>query len=124
MGTEIFLCVIAGSAALTMLLASVVSLSQKQRAEREFLSLLTQEAVATPLRELRCQIMKRGAMSVSGLQSLTDRLGSLAGELSKEHKLQIERGLRKGSLLGRARYAAKLMNRAGIGSGSLPIATT
>jgi hypothetical protein len=123
MDAEIFLSVIAGSAALTGLFGSIISMAQKRRAEREFLNVLAQETVATPLRELRYRIAKHGAMSVSELQSLTARLGSLAGGLSKEHKLQIQHGLRQRSLRGRARYAAKLMNGAGIGSGSLPIAT-
>ena len=122
MDAEVLLSVIAGSAALTGLLASIVSLAQKRRAEREFLNLLGREAVATPLREFRHQMMKHGAMSSSELQSLIARLRSLAGELPKEHKLQIESGLRQRSLRGRARYAAKLMNSAGIGSGSLPVA--
>ena len=123
MEAEIFLSVVAGSAALTALLASVVSLAQKRRAEREFLNVLARETVAKPLRELRYRMVKQGAVSASELQSLTARLAALAGELSKEHKLQIERGLRQRSLRGRAQYAAKLMNHAGIGSGSLPIAT-
>jgi len=123
MDAEIVLSVIAGSAAVTGLFGSIASMAQKRRAEREFLNVLAQETVARPLRELRYRIMKHGAMSVSELQSLTTRLGSLAGELSKEHKLQIQHGLKQRSLRGRARYAAKLMNRAGIGSGSLPIAT-
>src|SRR5690349_1159377 len=115
MEAEIFLSVVAASAALTALLASVVSLARKQRAEREFLNVLTQEAVAEPLREIRYRMMKQGAVSASELQRLTSRLGSLASELSKEHRLQIEHGLRQRSLRGRARYAEKLMNRAGIG---------
>jgi len=123
MDAEIVLSVIAGTAALTGLLASIVSVAQKQRAEREFLNLLAQEAVATPLRELRRRIVKNGAVNSSELQSLTTRLGNIAGRLSREHRLQIESGLRQTSLRGRARYAAKLMNRAGIGSGALPIAT-
>jgi hypothetical protein len=123
MEAEIILSVVAGSAALAALLGSVVSLAQKQRAEREFLKVLARETVATPLRDLRYRIARRGAMSASELQGLTARLEGLAGELSRKHKLQIERGLRKRSLRNRARYAAELMNRAGIGSGSLPIAT-
>jgi hypothetical protein len=66
--------------------------------------------------------MKDGAVSSSELQKLIGSLEVLTNELSREHKLLIEYGLRQKSLRGRARYAAKLMNRAGIGSGSLPIA--
>lgn len=43
--------------------------------------------------------------------------------LSVEHRRVIQEGLRQRSMRGRARSAAKLMNKAGIGSGSLPIAT-
>src|SRR3954466_6201117 len=86
------------------------------------LTLLGKEAVAMRLRELRRQIMKDGAVSSSELQNLTGCLERLASGLSKEHELRIGQGLRQRSLRGRARYAAKLMNRAGIGSGSLPVA--
>jgi hypothetical protein len=98
-------------------------LTQKQRAEREFLNVLAQEAVAARLLALRRHIMKDGAVSSSELQNLMACLEKLTGELSKEHKTRVEHGLRQRSLRGRARYAAKLMNRAGIGSGSLPVAT-
>jgi hypothetical protein len=122
MDTEVFMSVIAGSAAFAGVLASIVALTRKQRAEREFLVVLAQEPAVTRLRELLRQIMKDGAVSSSELQSLTTCLVKLTGELPKEHQLQIEYGLRQRSLRGRARYAAKLMNRAGIGSGSLPVA--
>ncbi len=122
MDTEVVMSAMAGCAALAGVLASIVALAQKQRAEREFLIVLAEETAATRLRELRCKIMEDGAVSSSELQSLTTFLEKLTNELSTEHRLLVEYGLRQRSLRGRARYAAKLMNRAGIGSGSLPIA--
>ena len=122
MDTEVVMSLAAGCAALTGVLASVFALAQKKRAEREFLIVLVREAAATHLRELRLKIMEDGAVSSSELQNLITFLETLTNELPKEHRLQIAYGLRQRSLRGRARYAAKLMNRAGIGSGSIPVA--
>jgi hypothetical protein len=41
---------------------------------------------------------------------------------STEHRKLIERGMRQRSMRGRVRYIARLMNRAGIGAGSLSVA--
>jgi hypothetical protein len=122
MDTEVVISVIAACAALAGVLASISALTEKQRAERAFLTVLTRDAAATRLRELRCEIMEDGAISSFELQNLIGSLELLTNQLSREHKLLIECGLRQRSIRGRARYAAKLMNRAGIGSGSLPIA--
>jgi len=123
MDTEVIMSVMAGCAAFAGVLASVVGLNQKQRAEREFLNVLANETEAAHLRVLWRKIMEDGAVSSSELQSLIGSLEKLTNELPREHKLLIEYGLRQRSIRGRARYAAKLMNRAGIGSGSLPVAT-
>ncbi len=112
----------AGCAALMGVWASLVTLNRKRQAERQFLSVLAGAAAATQLREIRRRIMEDGAVSSSELQSLIASLEKLTDQLSRQHKLLIEYGLRQRSLRGRARYAAKLMNRAGIGSGSLPVA--
>lgn len=85
--------------------------------------MLANETEAAHLRVLWRKIMEDGAVSSSELQSLIGSLEKLTNELPREHKLLIEYGLRQRSIRGRARYAAKLMNRAGIGSGSLPVAT-
>jgi hypothetical protein len=122
MDTEVVISLMAGCAALAGVFASITALTEKYRAEREFLIVLAKETAAARLRDLRCKIMKDGAVSSSELQKLIGSLEVLTNELSREHKLLIEYGLRQKSLRGRARYAAKLMNRAGIGSGSLPIA--
>ena len=122
MDPEVVMSVMAGGAACVGVLASILALTQKKHAEREFLNVLLEETAAARLRALRCKIMEDGAVSSSELQNLISSLEKLTNELSTEHRLLIEYGLRQRSLRGRARYAAKLMNRAGIGSGSLPIA--
>ena len=122
MDPEVVMSVMAGGAACVGVLASILALTQKKHAEREFLNVLLEETAAARLRELRRKIMEDGAVSSSELQNLISSLEKLTNELSTEHRLLIEYGLRQRSLRGRARYAAKLMNRAGIGSGSLPIA--
>jgi hypothetical protein len=123
MDTEVVMSMMAACAALAGVLVSITALTQKQRAEREFLTvLLARETAAARLRELRSEITKDGAVSSAELQNLIGSLEILTNELSREHKVLIGYGLRQRSIRGRARYAAKLMNRAGIGSGSLPVA--
>jgi hypothetical protein len=122
MDTEVVMSLMAGCAALAGVWASIVALTQKQRAEREFLHVLGRANAASRLREIRRKITEDGAVSSSELQSLISSLEKLTNELPREHQVLIEYGLRQRSIRGRARYAAKLMNRAGIGSGSLPIA--
>jgi hypothetical protein len=123
MDTEVVISVMAACIALTGVLASISALIEKQRAERAFLTVIAGNAAAARLREIRCAIMEDGAVSSSELQNLIGSLELLADQLPREHKLLVAYGLRQRSIRGRARYAAKLMNRAGIGSGSLPVAT-
>jgi len=118
---EVLLSVIACSAATLCLFASIVDLIEKQRAEREFQKVLCNETAARHLRELRSRFMEDGVVSEAELHSLIASLEKLTHELSKKHKLLIERGLHQRSILGRARYVAKVMNKAGIGAGPLPI---
>ena len=122
MDTEVVMSLTAGLAAFVGVFASIVALKQKQSAEREFLHVLVNATAATRLREIRSKITEDGAVSSSELQHLINSLEKLTNELSREHRPLIEHGLRQRSIRGRARYAAKLMNRAGIGSGSLPVA--
>jgi hypothetical protein len=94
---------------------------QKGRAEREYLRLLS--AQATTLCSLRARLTRdRRVMTSEELQELIASLDCVAQGLSPEYQRLIAEGLHQRSVLGRARYVAKLMNKAGIGSGPFLLA--
>jgi hypothetical protein len=94
---------------------------QKSRAEREYLRLLSVHA--TTLRNLRAHLTRdRGVMTSEELQELIASLDGVAHGLSPEYQRLIAEGLHQRSVLSRARYVARLMNKAGIGSGPFLLA--
>lgn len=90
-------------------------------AERCFLAILSLEDRAKPLREIRARVMQKGVATAEELQQLVDLLDSFVQEMPAKYQRAIREGLHQDSMLGQARYVAKLMNRAGIGSGPIPI---
>jgi len=123
MKIDIILSLIAGSAAVIGVIASLSLVKQKFEAERDFLSLLTNDAALPRLRELRKQIPPDGVTSPAELKQLITSLDQLTAGLSERHRQLIREGLWQPSVRGRARYAAKWMNKAGVASGPLLIAT-
>jgi hypothetical protein len=97
------------------------SLWHKYKAEREYLRLLPAQANA--LLEMRNCVMRHGVVTSEELEELITSLDRASEGLSVKHRRLISAALHQRQLRGRARYAAKLMNKAGIGSGPFPIAT-
>jgi hypothetical protein len=97
------------------------TLSHKSKAEREYLSILKEQA--STFQALRNRAMHDGVVTNEELMQIVASLDSASEALSTEHRKLVLTGLHQPSLRGRARYAAKLLNKAGIGSGSLPIAS-
>jgi hypothetical protein len=112
----------ATAAAMVGLASSLLTIKLKMDAERRLLELLSAEDRAQHLRKLRSQVMQDGVTTPEELQQLVDSLEPLLQELSAEHRRAIGEGLHQRSMRGRARYIAKLMNKAGIGSGPLLVA--
>jgi hypothetical protein len=63
-----------------------------------------------------------GAVTQKELTQIIALLERASEGLSAQDRTAVAEGLHQPSLRGRARYAAKLMNKAGIASGSLPLA--
>lgn len=126
MGAEIIvslLSLLAASVAVAGVVHSFASVRHKSIAERRFLGLLASDPSAViRVRELRNQIMHDGVTTPAELRRLIACLESLSRALPEDQRRLVAEGLHQRSLRGRARYAAKLMNKAGIASGSLPIA--
>ncbi len=112
----------AATAAMVGVASSLLTIKLKVDAERRLLELLSAGELAQRLRKLRTEVMQDGVTTPEELQQLVDSLDPLLEELSAEHRRAIGEGLHQRSMRGRARYIAKLMNKAGIGSGPLPIA--
>jgi hypothetical protein len=67
--------------------------------------------------------MVHGGIATSAeIQQLVGSLDGVARALPEDYKQLIEESLLQRSVRGRARYAEKLMDKAGIGAGSPPIA--
>jgi len=96
-------------------------IKRKIDAERCFLAILSLEDRAKPLRELRDRVMQKGVATAEELQQLVDLLDSFVQEMPAKYRRAIREVLHQDSMLGQGRYVAKLMNRAGIGSGPIPI---
>jgi hypothetical protein len=122
MNVDILMSLVACSVAIVALIESVAAIIRKLEAERRFLVVLTSESASGELRRLWDEIMQDGVASKIELQELVASLGQMSERLSVEDRMQIDQGLRQRSMLGRARYVAKLMNKAGVGVGPLPVA--
>lgn len=115
------LVLIALASALMGFVASIWTFKVKLEAERHFLQLLGDKRCATELRALRTEIMRDGVASYEELDALVDRLDRVTLGLSQKHRAVIRRALRQQHIISRARYVAMLLNRAGIGSGAIPV---
>jgi hypothetical protein len=100
---------------------SFLTIRHKSIAEREYSRLLQKRAEA--LRKLRNRVTHDGVVSSEELNQLIASLDRAAQDLSAGHRRLISAALHQPSVRGRARYAAKVMGKAGIGSGPLPLAT-
>jgi hypothetical protein len=121
MEAQLIMAFIAAVAAAGALFVSFSAVLLNAQAERAYLHTL--RARADELRNMRAHMMDRGVITPEELAQLIASLDQIARSLPTKHQRLIAQGLHQRSLRGRARYAAKLMNGAGIGSGPLPIAT-
>jgi hypothetical protein len=110
--------------ALMYLAVSISTIKVKREAEKHFVELLAEEHCATKLRALREEIMRDGVASYDELRTLIDCLDRVSLGLSPKHRASILSGLHQRGAIGRAWYAAKLLNKAGIGSGAIPVPIT
>jgi hypothetical protein len=101
--------------------ASVNAIRRKLAAERLFIAVLSSAETARPLREIWEDILSDGVATIPELKLLVAALERASEALPPEVRNLALEGLRQPSLGARARYAAKLVNRAGIASGPLPI---
>jgi hypothetical protein len=105
----------------TAVVIGFLTIRQRSNAEREYLRLLQRRAEA--LRSLRNRVMHHGVVFPEELNQLIAALDQAADGLSAEHRRLISAALHQPSVRGRARYAAKVMEKAGIGSGPLLLPT-
>ena len=90
-------------------------------ARKKFVELLASPEVAPSLRRLWDDVMRDGVATPAEVDQLVLALDELAKSLSPKDRQRILRGLRQRDLLGRARYIASIMNRAGVAEGRLPV---
>jgi hypothetical protein len=108
--------------AIVVIVINQIVVSRELRAaHREYRRLLLENEDS--LRTLREQIMLDGVVTFDELEHLIRTLERIAEGLSERHRRVIAPSLREHFVRDRARYAAGLMNRAGIGSGYFPIPT-
>jgi hypothetical protein len=117
---KLLLPILSAAVALAGTVLSIMKVGSKSRAEREYLRLLN--ANSAMLLTTRIRVMNDGVVSEAGLTKIIEKLEQTARGLSAEDRRLVATGLHQHSVRGRARYAAKLMNKAGIGSGPLLVA--
>ncbi|HEY0681837.1 MAG TPA: hypothetical protein VGD45_05880 [Steroidobacter sp.] len=123
MQAEILMSVASAVAAIIGVACSIASIKHKSEAEQQFLDILAKRESVVRLHHLRDQIVRDGVATTKELQRLIDALDAESERLSEEHRRLIIEGLHQPSMRGRARYVAKLMDKAGIGSGAIPTVT-
>jgi hypothetical protein len=121
MELQLILSLISGVVAVAGAMMSVATVWLKARAERQYLHRLVERRSA--IREIRNRAMRDGVITPDELQQLIACLEKAAEGMPVAQRRLIAEGLHQRSMRGRARYAAKLMNKAGIGSGYLPVPT-
>jgi len=110
-----FCCV----AAVAFAFAMIKTEREDLAARREFNRLLLENADS--LRILREPIMLDGVATFDELAQLVRALEHVADGLPERHRKVVVEPLRSHDAHQRARYAARVMNKAGIGSGYIPI---
>jgi hypothetical protein len=113
-----FLCALAS---MTTAFISIRRVYRKTSAKRRFIELLASPQVAPSLRNLWDEVMQDGVATRPELEQLVLALDDVARSLSRTDRQLILEGLRQRTALGRARYIASVMNRAGIAEGPLPV---
>jgi hypothetical protein len=111
----VFCCV----AAVAFVIAIIKTEREDLAARREFHRLLVENAGS--LRGLRERIMLDGVATFDELAQLVRALERVAEGLSERHRKVVVWPLQSHDAHQRARYAAHVMNKAGIGSGYIPI---
>ena len=107
-----------------VLLLLIDSISRERKAiaaERSLLNLLRSDPNSQRLRRVRERMAQEGIATLGDLQPLIEPLESLTRTLPVEQQRWIEEGLLQSSARGRARYAERLMDKAGLGSELMPI---
>jgi hypothetical protein len=122
METQIILAVLSAAAAIAGVATSLLTIKYKSDAEDLLVKRLMERVRAQTLKELRDEAMSDGVATERELQRIIESIEAVTTDLSLVHRRAIAQGLRQRSIKGRARYVAKVMNKAGIGSGSLPVA--
>jgi hypothetical protein len=105
----------------TAVVIGFLTIRHRSNAEREYLRLLQRRAEA--LRSVRDRVTHDGVVFPEELNRLIAALDQAAEGLSAQHRRLISAALHQPSIRSRARYAAKVMEKAGIGSGPLLLPT-
>jgi hypothetical protein len=115
MDLQLLLLIVLYVSLLIWVVESVVMVVERSNAEREYLRLLPTQA--NTLLEVYNRVMPDGVVTSEKLEQLIASLDRVSEGLSIGHRRLISAALHQRSLSGRARYAAKVMEKAGIGSG-------
>jgi hypothetical protein len=121
MDGQLLLSAITAGAALAGLAVSTMRLQYKLAAQRRLANLLASDPASVRLQAVRERMVHDGVATAGDLQQLIGHLERLTRTLPVEQQRLIEEGLLQRSVRGRTRYAERLMDKAGLGSGSLPI---
>jgi hypothetical protein len=122
MDAQLLLSAVAAGAGVAGVVVSILRLKRKFDAEHMFLNLLISDPAFAGLQALRERMVHGGIATSAEVQQLVGSLDDVARALPEDYKQLIEESLLQRSVRGRARYAEKLMDKAGIGAGSPPIA--
>ena len=121
MDAQLILSIVPAAAVLFGVLVGFLTIYRRAKAEREYLRLLQRQAEA--LRSVRNRVTHDGVVFPEELNRLIAALDQAAEGLSEQHRRLISAALHQRSIRGRARYAAQVMEKAGIGSGPLLLPT-
>jgi hypothetical protein len=121
MDAQLILSMVPATAVVFGVMVSFLTIYRRANAEREYLRLLQRRAEA--LRSVRNRVMHDGVVFPEELKRLIAALDQAAEGLSAQHRRLISAALHQPSIRGRARYAAQVMEKAGIGSGPLLLPT-
>jgi hypothetical protein len=93
---------------------SIISLRRKINAEKKYIDYLRTEKVSRNLRVRINSFNNEGVVSDEDLTVIINRLDKAARRLSRRDRMYIAEALHQRSTIGRARYADKVLEKAGI----------
>jgi len=103
------------------IILAVAIVRRKLKALERFVALLATPERAHTLRALWDEVMRDGVATPAEVHLLVCALKEAAKSLSPKDQRLILGGFMQRSVLGRARYVAMIINRAGIAEGPLPV---